>query len=210
MNEEEIKAAIAEAVAAAAQELEAKHKTDIAGLKTKNAELIADKKKLSDAADELEEATANASGDIEALKGTHQKALDKLIKERDDATTARNKLLIDNQIASELVANNVSKPFHSILTSALKAQASVENDVGVIEGQPISEYISTFLRGDDGKHYVMAPDTSGSGVTSSTSTSASTFSKPPVTQDDYSRFWAQPVEETNALADGWNRPDLKR
>ncbi len=210
MTDEEIKAAIAEAVATAQAELEAKHKADIQGLKSKNAELIADKKKLAEAADEIESAAAEASGDWEVKYNAAQKALDKVSKERDEAFHTRDSLLIDNQIASDLVAMNVAKPFHSMLTRALKAQAKVDGDKGMIEGQPITDYMKDFLSTDEGKNYVAAPDTSGGGASSTTKVASTTWATPPVSGGEIEAFFKEDKDVTNSLAQQWNRPDLQR
>lgn len=176
---DEMKKAIADAVAEATATLKAEHDEAVKGLKTKNAELIAREKKAKEdadaataAAEEAAEATKLASTNIDDVRTTleakHKRELEKLTKERDEAVTGRNKLLIDNQIAADLVALDVSKPFHGMLTRALKAQAEVKGDVAMIDGLPLSDYIKDYLGGDEGKHYVNAPANSGGGATGTT------------------------------------------
>ena len=202
MTDEEIQAAIQEAVDKATGDLAKQHEADIAGLKSKNSDLISKNKKLADAADELETATAEASGNIESLKSQHQKMLDKIAAERDEAMSARNTLLVDNVIQSDLAKHNVASPFRSILQDAWKTKAKVENNEAMIDGQPISDFIAGFVSSDEGKHYVSAPKNSGGGAIGSTSSqSTGGHTKDSFTITEFSKLAKENPAEANATAE---------
>lgn len=212
ISEDELNAKIQEAVEAATRSLTDKHDADIKGLKSKNAELLSTNKNLKSAADEAETAKLEASTNIEDIKKAHQRQLDRLASERDDAITARDRLMIDNVIAADLVKHNVGAVFHPMLTTALKAQAKVIDGAAMIEGQPLSDHIADFVNSDTGKHYVAAPINSGSGATGSTKTNATQWTTFPTTHSEFVEF--QKLANTNpalynSLCDQFNKPELK-
>ena len=210
ITEEELNQKIQDAVDAASKAITAQNDAETKGIKAKNAELIAAQKTLKDAADEAETAKAEASGDIEAMKASHAKALEKIAADRDAALAARDTLMIDNVITSDLATHNVSSPFRSVLTQAWKAQAKVQDGVAMIDGQPIADFIRGFVSSDEGKHYVAAPANSGAGAPGSTRTS--TFTAAPKTAAEFQAFGElanRNPAEANALADSWGMPSLK-
>lgn len=191
---------------AAIEELKAAHEVEKTAILAKNKELVDREKKAKADADAAKEAAeraaeeqASKSSSIEevraALESKHKREIEKLTRERDEITAGYNRLVVDNQIAADLVAHNVAKPFHSILTQALKAQATVTDGVAYINGQPISEYVSGFLTSDDGQHYVSAPVNTGGGATGATVTKANTWSKENFNLTEYSKLAkSDPVE----------------
>ena len=199
------------AVNAALEKAKEKHDADIKGLKDKNRDLIADKKKLTDAADELEAKAADASGDWETKFNNEVKKREKAEKERDEANSTRDTLLIDNQLRSGLVSGNVSKQYHSILFDALKSKAKVENGAATIEGEALSDYIKSFLSSDDGKHYVAAPANSGGGATGSRTVNQTEIVNPRTEEQlaAFMKFARENPAQADILAEQWQRPELK-
>ena len=194
----------------------------IEALKEQKKTLIGEKRAAKKAADEAADAAAEAaeeaaqqSNSIDevkaALESKHQRALDKLQKQLDDAAGQRDKLMIDNVIARDLAMHNVAPQFRDLLTKAWKADAAVTDGAALIENTPISDFISDFVSSDAGKHYVVAPVTTGAGASGSTST-ASAWEKPPQSADEWAAFGKLANErpaEANSLAESWSMPELK-
>ncbi|GGD64626.1 hypothetical protein GRI62_11850 [Erythrobacter arachoides] len=210
ITEEELAAKINEAIEAAMEKANAAHEAAIKGLKDKNTQLIADKKAAKDAAEEAEAKNAEASGDIDRVKASHEKAIKTLTERAEKAEAARDTFLIDNVITSDLATHNVAPAFRPMLAMAWKAQAKVTDGEAFIGDQPIAEYIKTFATSDEGKHYILAPQTSGGGAVGSTSTTASRAAP------SNSAEWAEAMKMANenpAAFNSWmdniGQPDMK-
>jgi hypothetical protein len=184
--DEDTKKAIADAVAEAVAAAKAEHEEAIKGLKTKNAELIAAQKKAKEDADaereareEAEAKAAESSTDVEAVKAAlkkqHDKELAKLVKERDDALAARDTAnaardgkLIDDTLKTALLDAGVPKEQLGLVYKAMRADASVDGDSVLLNGQTVADAVTEWASSDEGKHFVAAPVTSGTGTTAIT------------------------------------------
>ena len=167
LNSPEIKDAIAAAVDA-----------EVKGLKAKNGELIDQIKKLRkqteiDPADlaaveeerdalkqqlaEANKAVKKATGDLEAAN-----------KRAEQAEGSMTSLLVDNGLSEALAKAGVTNPVHMKAAKALLAgQVAVADDNGtkVVKAgdKPLADYITEWAQGDEGKHFVSVPDTTGGG-----------------------------------------------
>lgn len=163
-----MKKAIADAVAEATK-----------GLKDKNAELIGEVRTLKqekqdalEAADEAANDAAAKSGDVEALKASlekkHAADLKKLNDQLGKMTTDLSALKIDAVISAEIAKAGVLPIHADILTTFLKAGATMENGEATVNGVALGDHLSNFFSSDAAKHYVAAPANSGAGATGST------------------------------------------
>jgi hypothetical protein len=180
-------------------------------LTTKNAELIEREKKAKLKADEAEDARETAAeeaarkgNDLEALEKSLERKYSKQIADltaaNEASTKQLNALVIDGGIKDALTANGVTNPvFAKAVTAMLKADATLKDGVGLVGDQPIADFAKAFLTGDEGKHFVSAPNNTGAGATGSTSTRpAHTFTKE--TFDTRIGEWAALAKSDPALA----------
>lgn len=165
--QEKIDAAVAEAVE---------------GLKTKNAELLGKLKKAQagaaiDPADleAVERERDQLKADLAAANKVAKKATadaEAANKKAADAEAASSKLLVDNGLTDSLVKAGVTNPVHQKAAKAMLAsQATIvaDGDVRVVKlgDKPIGEAVKEWAGSDEGKHFVTAADTSGSGTQNS-------------------------------------------
>ena len=195
-----------------------------AGLKAQNAQLIGELRKLKAAQAALEaerdnKATeaAKASGDIEALTtrltAKHQAeiaAVQESLKARD---AQLQKLAVEGAITQAIASGNVLPHNIKPLTAMFKAEVEwdAENAQGSIEGKPITDYVTSFLKSKDGSHYVAPSKSSGTGAegaAQATETSKWGDGKDINLTDWYREAKADPAA-ANAEADRLGRPDLK-
>lgn len=200
-----------------------KANASIEKLTTKNSELIDREKKAKATADEAEDAREEASrianeksGDIEKIKADlqrqHTRDLKKLTDQLATKTAKLETLLIDNTINESLTANNVLPHFAPAVRAMLKAGAKMDEHGDVtVDGVSFADRLAEFYSSPDARHYVAAPVNNGGGAQGSTAKAAK-WTKPPETAEEFNRWMADSVanpSETNALADEWNRPELK-
>lgn len=162
---------------------------DTKGLKDKNTELLGDQKKLkkdmealqsqmdeiNKAKEDAEAAAAAKSGDVTkitaALEAKHKKEREDDAKKLADKDASLHKLLVDNGLTDALTKAGVTNPAH---LKAAKAMILAENkaEVGDVDGtltasiggKPITDFVSAFAQGEDGKHFVAAPINGGGGA----------------------------------------------
>lgn len=167
MNEEEMKAAIAAAIA-----------EETKGLKAKNSELLAtikglqaDKTAAEEAAEEAAAEAAAKAGDVDAVTKSLTKKFEaqiaKLTADRDAANGQLNTLLIDNQISQAIATNNVPAHAQRALSLLLRDGAAVKNGEAFVGDVSLSDHIGAFFASDEGKHWLPAPANSGAGATGS-------------------------------------------
>ena len=190
---------VAEAEGIAAEETQGAVDKEVAGLKTKNTELLGKLAKHSDDIEsnpkyillqtELEEAKGNvtkAQADLAAAKTAQSKAE----KERDEKVKASEKtvadLLIDGGLTAALAEGT---PAHNI--KALKALHAPSFGVEYIDGKPRavasvkdkdgkerklepSDYLKEWFATDEGKNFAKAPGSSGGGAPGSGGGNAAT------------------------------------
>lgn len=211
MTEEEMKKALEKALG------------DIESLKETNKALKAEKTEAKRKADEAEaardevaEQAAAKAGDIEALKASMQRKHDAELKRLTDQVEAGNKrlgeLLIDNSIKDAITTNKVLPHYAKAVEAMLRAGAKIENGEAVTaDGTPLSDANAAFFKSADAKHFVEAPHNSGGGAQGSTA-KAGALTKAPETAEEYNAFMrlsSENRDQANALAEQWQRPDLK-
>lgn len=195
---------------------------DTSGLKAKNTELLGKLKAAEKANQTLEErltAIEQERADaIDSTKSEADKAAAKLQRQIDKLTadlTARDtrlgELLIDNAIKEAITTNNVLPQFAKAVEAMLRTGAKIENGEAIAaDGTPLSEATGAFFKSADAKHFVAAPANSGAGATGNTGTATKWTAPPTLAQmGEWARDAVSNPAEYNALAKGWNRPDLE-
>lgn len=169
------------------EEIQKKIDDAVAGLKAKNAELLADIKKIKDEKKSIaealsetesekkriEEETALKSGDIEKIKEQlnkkHQNELQKLTEQLANSQNSLNSVMIDGGISDALSKANIAPAFVDAVKALFKTNYKPEvlNENGkvqaVIDGKSIQDFVTEWTQSDNGKHYVLARDNSGGG-----------------------------------------------
>jgi hypothetical protein len=127
-----------------------------------------------DQADDAATEAAAKSGDIEALKTAHKRELDKLQLKMDATDGELRTIRVDNAIQQAITQGNVKPEYAKAVTAMMKGDVTYQDGIATIEGQPIADYMSTYLGSKDGAHFVRAADNSGSSATGSDGTKATT------------------------------------
>lgn len=168
LDSQEVKDAIAAAVA-----------EEVAGLKAKNAELITKNKKLQSGQtiDPAEvEALERERDDWKAKAGEASRAAAKAAKDLDAATkraeaseSYTTQLLVDNGLNDALAKAGVTNPVHQKAAKAMLAgqvQIATEGNTKLpkVGDKALAEFVKEWAGGDEGKHFVTAPDAGGGGA----------------------------------------------
>lgn len=145
------------------------------GLSNKRDELLAEVKKLKAGRDIKPEDVAKLEDRIEALQGelgeaqkaakTAIKDAEKAAKALDEERTQTNRLLVDNGLTDALVKAGVSNPVHQKAAKALLREGvAIDADKALKVGdKALADYITEWAGGDEGKHFVAAPNAQGGG-----------------------------------------------
>lgn len=155
-----------------------KHDDDVAGLKKKVEDLIADNKKLKRGAeikpedlqaaeDRAEKAEAKAS-DLEKQVKTLTGERDKAVKALETEQGAARSYALEAELASAIAEGNVVPA----LVPAFKAMVAQQAKADLVDGaykvtigdKPAKEHIKAFLESDDGKAFRTAAINSGGGA----------------------------------------------
>jgi seryl-tRNA synthetase len=175
---------------------------EVAKLRAKNKELLAEKQKAKqkaqeaqDAADEAEAKAAENSGSVEQLKAAHAKELQKLQAKLEAADSDLRTIRVDNEITKAISEGNVRSELSEAVTALLKSKVQYEGGIASIDGKPISDFASEYLGSDVGAHFRRASDNSGGGATGNTSTKASTHAGKDFNLGEYTT-----LKKTDAVA----------
>lgn len=168
LSSPELKAAIDAAVAEATE-----------GLRNKNTELLGKLKKAQkdSAIDPEEHAALEAErDDLKAKLSAAEKAAKKAVADAEAATKraadidgAYSTSLRDGALTEALTKAGVTNPVHLKAAKALlsgAAQVVDENGTRVVKAgdKALADFITEWAGGDEGKHFVSAPDASGGGM----------------------------------------------
>jgi len=164
LNAPEVKAAIDEAVA---------------GLSSKNAELLKEVKELrkgksvnpedldriESERDDLKAQLDKASKDLKAATATAEKATKALADEQGFT----QKLLIDNGLLETLSKNGVTDPAYqkaavAMLRSGVQIVVDGENRVAKVGDKALADHVAEWAKSDEGKRFASAPGNSGGGA----------------------------------------------
>jgi len=142
-------------------------------VKNKNKELVSEKQVAKQAADDAALDAAEKSGDIEALKASHARALRSEQEKREAADAELRTIRVDNEITRAY--NSVGRPeLAEQFIDWAKNRASYENGSAMLFDKPIGDAIGEYLNSEKGAHFRRASDNSGSGATGGQSTSTTT------------------------------------
>ena len=147
------------------------------GLVGKRDELLAEVKKLRknqeikpEQLDELEnqvETYKTKWADAEKLAKATALEADKVKKLYEAESGYTNNLLVENGLNEALVKEGIAKQFLPAVKSMLKSQVTVKIEgnerKAVIGEKALSEFVSEWSKGEEGKHFIAAPNNSGGG-----------------------------------------------
>ena len=168
LNSQEVKDAIAAAVAEA-----------VDGLKTKNTELLGKLKKAQqgqviDPADlqavesERDALKAQLAEANKAVKKAGQVAED-AVKRAEAAEGFGSKLLVDNGLSEALSKAGVTNPVHqkaakAMLAGQVQIVADGDSKVAKVGDKALADFVTEWAGSDEGKHFVTAADMNGGGA----------------------------------------------
>lgn len=135
----------------------------------------ADLERVENERDEIKAALAEANKAAKKA-ATEAEAARKALADAEGFTT---KLLVDNGLGEALAKAGVTNPVHVKAAKAMLAgqvQITAEGDqkVAKLGDKALAEAIAEWAGGDEGKHFVTAPDTSGGGSQGGRGTPAKT------------------------------------
>lgn len=167
--------------------IEAHTENEVKGLKSKNADLLGDKKKLKESESTLterlealekdkEDAETKAldkSGDIKAIKEQlqlkHDKEMEKVVGERDDAKGQLSKHVVSGGLTQALIKANVNPDMIDAATAVINQnfKGEVGNNDGTpfakFDGQAVNDFVADWAGTDSGKRFVLADKNNGGG-----------------------------------------------
>lgn len=170
------------------EDLDAAIEKETEGLKAKRDELLESNRKLKDeqrktnerlqaleeSAEEAERVKAEKDGDVKTAVEQAEKKWQKELEKRDEALKQKDshlqKLLVDNGLTEALTQAGVAPQYMKAAKALLKTEGNIEiseddgTPVAKLDGKPLSEAVSEWSQGDDGKHYVAAAPNSGGGA----------------------------------------------
>ncbi len=186
------------------------------GLLAKNQELLGEVKKLKkgqeikpeqyEALEAELEATRDKLTEAQKLAKTSQTEFEKVKKLFEAESSYTNNLLVENGLNEALVKEGVKKEFLPAVKSMLKSQVQVkvEGDArkALIGDKTLSDYVGEWAKGDEGKHFISAPTSSGGGSTGGGNASGGGKSMP------RSQFQGMsPVEQATYMKSGGKLTD---
>ena len=202
LNAPEVQEAIKAAVKVAVE-------AETSGLIAKRDELLSEVKRLKkgqeikpeqyEALENELDATREKLNEANKLVKTSQTEFEKVKKLFEAESSFTNNLLVENGLNEALVKEGVKKEFLPAVKSMLKSQVQVkvEGDArkALIGDKPLSDYVSEWSKSDEGKHFIVAPTSTGGGSTGGGNASGSGKTMPrsqfqgmsPVEQASYVR-----------------------
>jgi hypothetical protein len=149
------------------------------GLKAKNDQLLAEKKKLQkdhaiDPAEveRLESALDTAKAELSRMTKEHKAAIksaEVATKALEAEQSAVQKLVVDNGLTDALTKAGVTNPTHlkaakALLGNDIKLEIEGDQRVAKMGSKPLLDAIKEWAAGDEGKHFVAAQANSGGGA----------------------------------------------
>lgn len=204
-----------------AAELEAMRES-IRKLEAKNKELLDEKRKAKEAAEaaeaareEAEAEKAKAAGDLATLEKSiaakFEKQLAKLSQERDSLASQLNTVVVDNGLTQALVKANVAPHYQDAVAALIRAKHKIEIQDGaaIVDGKPLTDFVTDFAKSDTGKHYVAAPNNQGGGATGSLGMSGTPqFTKDNFNMTAFGQLAKSNPAEAARVAHECGRPEL--
>lgn len=206
------KAAIQSAVEDAVKGLQAKNEELLDKLKKEKAEKKAAQDAIDAAKAEADEAAAKAaekSGDVDkirqSLEAKHKKEKDELLGKLSAKDTQLHSVLIDGGLTDALIKANIAPQHLAAVKALIKTTTKAEiseadgKPVATIDGKPINDYVTGWSQGDQGKHYVAAPQNGGGGANGSNGNGKAVTGKT-MPRADFDRL--SPVEQSARSREG--------
>jgi hypothetical protein len=149
------------------------------GLKAKNDQLLAEKKKLQkdhaiDPAEveRLESALDTAKAELSRMTKEHKTAIksaEAATKALEAEQSAVQRLVVDNGLTDALTKAGVTNPTHlkaakALLNGDIKLEIEGDQRVAKMGSKPLLDAIKEWAAGDEGKHFVAAQANSGGGA----------------------------------------------
>ena len=167
-NDADVKAAIKAAVDEA-----------VAGLQTKNAELLAKLKKATKDAQidpsehaalqsELDATQAKLAEATKALKAANTEA-EKVKKAFEGESKLTHRLLVENGLTDALTKAGVTNPVHlraakAMLSGQVQLVAEGDNRIAKVGDKALADYVGEWAKGEEGKYFVAAQQNGGGGA----------------------------------------------
>lgn len=163
----------------------------LSGVKAKNDELLgevkkykADAKALADGLAELkaakersEQEALEKTGDVDkikqALESRFEKERNELLGKYDAVKGNLHNLLVENGLTDALTKSGVAPQFLDAAKALIKAQGQVDiaevngSATALISGKTVTDFVSDWAKGDNGKHFISAPLNGGGGASGS-------------------------------------------
>jgi len=150
----------------------------VAGLQTKNTELLAKLKKAQkdatiDPADhaalqaELDATQAKLAEAVKAAKAANTEA-EKFKKTYETEAQVAHKLLVDNGLTEALLKAGVKPEYQKAAKALLSGQVALvadgDNRIAKVGDKALADFIGEWAKGDEGKHFVAAIPNGGGGA----------------------------------------------
>lgn len=162
----EVIALIEEITATATEALSAKNKEllgEVKALKAKAKGADIDPVEHAALQTQVEELTEN----LNKAEKTGKTEIDRLTKALNEKDGALNKHLIDAGLTDALVKAGVNPAMLDAVKALHQGKASINAKDGayeaLIDGKPLTEFVTTWAQSDQGKHFVSAPQNNGGG-----------------------------------------------
>lgn len=161
------------------EELDAKIAEAVEGLRQKNEQLLGEVKKLKKGRDidpaeiqalesERDELRSKLTAAEKAAKIATKDA-ETIRKQLESEASFNQRLLVDNGLTEALTKNGVTNPVHlkaakALLMQGIKVELDGDNRVAKMGDKLLTEAITEWASGDEGKHFVAAPGNAGGGA----------------------------------------------
>lgn len=168
LNAPEVQEAITAAVEKATQPLLAKRDELLSEVKTLRKGKQVNPEDIEKLESRIEELTGQLSEAQKAVKTATTDA-EKARKALDAAEGFTQRLLVDNGLNEALNKAGVTNPVHlkavkSMLAGQVQIVAEGDNKVAKVGEKSLADYVGEWAKGDEGKHFVAAPNNSGGGA----------------------------------------------
>src|SRR5471032_54019 len=122
---------------------------------------------LEDKVSDLESQLNTSTKTIKTMETTHATALSGLTKQLETESGFTQNLLVENGLSDALVKAGVEASFLPAVKAMLKGQVKIVADGDVrkalVGDKPLSDFVTGWAQGDEGKHFVKAPVNGGGG-----------------------------------------------
>lgn len=169
VNSDEFKAAVAAAV-----------ESEVAALKSKNSELITELRKARQGrtidpaeVDQLQATIDKLNDELKTTQKAHKDALkqaETLQKQYESESGFTRSLIVENGLLAELSKAGVTNPAHQkaaaalLKSSGIEVVADGEKRIAKVGDKSLADFVKEWAAGDDGKHFITAPNNSGGGA----------------------------------------------